>query len=186
MKNSTGLDIRPLREITGEALFNEVFLDDVFVPDDCVVGEVDNGWTLARATLANERVAMGGKSSIGEDVEHLVALATSSGSDDALVRDALGAIVAQGVAASLLDVRSTLRQLDGRDPGPESSVRKLVGVRHRQHVAETALDLLGVGGAEQSKELWDFLQTRCLTIAGGTTQVLLTLAAERLLGLPRA
>ena len=185
MKNSTGLDVRPLREITGEALFNEVFLDDVFVPDERVVGEIDNGWTLARATLANERVAMGGKSSIGEDVEHLVALAAKSGNGDALVRDHLGAIVAQGVAASLLDVRSTLRQLDGRDPGPESSVRKLVGVRHRQHVAETALDLLGVAGAEQSKELWDFLQTRCLTIAGGTTQVLLSLAAERLLGLPR-
>jgi len=185
MKNSTGIDVRPLREITGEALFNEVFLDDVFVPDDCVVGEIDNGWTLARATLANERVAMGGKSSIGDDVEHLVALATNSGSDDALVRDHLGAIIAQGVAASLLDVRSTLRQLDGRDPGPESSVRKLVGVRHRQYVAETALELLGIAGAEQSNELWDFLQTRCLTIAGGTTQVLLTLAAERLLGLPR-
>jgi hypothetical protein len=183
---SAGLDIRPLREITGEALFNEVFLDELFVPDECVVGEVDNGWTLARATLANERVAMGGKSSIGGDVEHLVSLATKIGSaDDQLTRDRLGAIVAQGVAASLLDVRSTLRQLDGRDPGPESSVRKLVGVRHRQHVAETALDLMGTAGAEHSKELWDFLQTRCLTIAGGTSQVLLTLAAERLLGLPR-
>jgi alkylation response protein AidB-like acyl-CoA dehydrogenase len=184
---SAGLDVRPLREITGEALFNEVFLDDVFVPDDCVVGEVDSGWTLARATLANERVAMGGKASIGEDVEHLIALADNSGlADDALVRDRLGAIVAQGVAGSLLDVRSTLRQLDGRDPGPESSVRKLVGVRHRQLVAESALDLMGVAGAEQSKEFWSFLQTRCLTIAGGTSQVLLTLAAERLLGLPRS
>ncbi|MCW2496904.1 acyl-CoA dehydrogenase [Jatrophihabitans sp.] len=183
---SAGLDIRPLREITGEALFNEVFLDDVFVPDDCVVGEIDNGWTLARATLANERVAMGGKSSIGEDVEQLVALAERNGvSEDAVVRDKLGAIVAQGVAGSLLDVRSTQRQLDGQGPGPESSVRKLVGVRHRQEVAETALDLLGVAGAEQSRELWEFLQTRCLTIAGGTTQVLLTLAGERLLGLPR-
>ena len=184
---SAGLDIRPLREITGEELFNEVFLDDVFVPDDCVVGEVNDGWTLARATLANERVAMGGKASIGEDVEHLVALADASGlAGDALVRERLGAIVAQGVAGSLLDVRSTLRQLDGRDPGPESSVRKLVGVRHRQFVAESALELMGVAGAEQSKELWSFLQTRCLTIAGGTSQVLLTLAAERLLGLPRS
>ena len=186
MRTSPGIDVRPLREITGESLFNEVFLDEVFVPDELVVGEVDHGWTLARATLANERVAMGGRASIGEDVEHLIALADESGlAEDGLVRDRLGAIVAEGVAGSLLDVRATLRQLDGRDPGPESSVRKLVGVRHRQLVAESALELLGVAGAEQGGEFSDFLQTRCLTIAGGTTQVLLTLAAERLLGLPR-
>jgi alkylation response protein AidB-like acyl-CoA dehydrogenase len=183
---SPGIDIRPLREITGEALFNEVFLDDVFVPDEMVVGAVDDGWRLARATLANERVAMGGKSSIGEDVEQLVGLAESHGlGADIGVRERLGAILAQGVAGSLLDLRSTQRQLDGQDPGPESSVRKLVGVRHRQHVAETALELLGTEGAADSRQLWEFLQTRCLTIAGGTTQILLSVAAERLLGLPR-
>jgi 3-oxochol-4-en-24-oyl-CoA dehydrogenase len=183
---SPGIDVRPLREITGEALFNEVFLDDVFVPDECVVGSIDDGWKLARATLANERVAMGGKSSIGEDVEQLVHLAATHGlADDEGVREKLGAVVAQGVAGSLLELRSTLRQLDGQDPGPESSVRKLVGVRHRQYVAEAALELLGTDGMGESHQLWEFLQTRCLTIAGGTTQVLLNVAAERLLGLPR-
>jgi 3-oxochol-4-en-24-oyl-CoA dehydrogenase len=174
---SSGLDIRPLREITGDAMFNEVFLDDVFVPDDCVVGDVDGGWQLARATLANERVAMGHGSSIGEDVERLL---LTNGNDERL-----GALVAEGLSCSLLDLRATLRQLDGRDPGAESSVRKLVGVRHRQNVAEYALDLLGTAAASDSPELREFLLTRCLSIAGGTTQVLLTVAAERVLGLPR-
>jgi hypothetical protein len=174
---AAGIDVRPLREITGDAMFNEVFLDDVFVPDECVVGEVDGGWKLARATLANERVAMAAGPSIGEDVERLL----QSPGDD--VR--LGALVTEGMACSLLDLRATLRQLDGRDPGAESSVRKLVGVRHRQHVAEYALDLLGPAAACDSPELHELLLTRCLSIAGGTTQVLLTVAAERVLGLPR-
>jgi len=183
---SAGIDARPLREITGEALFNEVFLDDVFVPHDMVVGDVNGGWQLARATLANERVAMGGGSSLGDNVEALLALAVDQHrTDDALVLDRLGALVAQGLAVSLLSVRSTLRQLGGLEPGAESSVGKLVGVRQRQEVQEAALDLLGVEAVADSAEFTEFLLGRCLTIAGGTTQVLLTVAAERILGLPR-
>ncbi len=106
--------------------------------------------------------------------------------DDPLIQDRLGALISEGIACSLLDLRATLHQLDGRDPGPESSVRKLVGVRHRQAVAETALDLLGADGIAGSAQLQEFLLTRCLSIAGGTTQVLLSLAAQRVLGLPRA
>ena len=111
---SAGLDIRPLREITGEALFNEVFLDGVFVPDDLVVGEVDGGWPLARTTLTHERVAMGSGSSIGDAVERLVAHAVSSGATaDPGVAERLGATIADGLAGSLLDLRTTLRRLDG-------------------------------------------------------------------------
>jgi 3-oxochol-4-en-24-oyl-CoA dehydrogenase len=180
---SSGIDIRPLREITGEEMFNEVFLDDVFVPDDLVVGEVDGGWPLARTTLANERVAMGHGSSLGDDVERL--LASIEPAPDAGAQDELGAVVAEGLACSLLELRATIRQLDGRDPGAASSVRKLVGVRHRQHVAELGLSLLDGRGTAASDELQNYLLSRCLTIAGGTTQVLLTVAAERILGLPR-
>jgi alkylation response protein AidB-like acyl-CoA dehydrogenase len=187
---STGIDIRPLREMTGDAVFNEVFLDDVFVPDDLVVGEVHGGWRLARTTLANERVAMGGGSSLGEGVEELLALAAGQGrADDPTEHERIGALVAQGTATALLDLRGTLRALDGRGPGPESSVRKLVGVHHRQAVAEVALDLFGPSGAVQdgprAATAHDFLLTRCLSIAGGTTQILKTVVAERLLGLPR-
>ena len=179
---SPGIDIRPLREITGEAMFNEVFLDGVFVPEDCLVGPLHGGWALARTTLANERVAMGGGSSLGEAVERL--LAASPVPDERL-----GELVAQGLAVSLLDLRATLRQLDGRDPGPESSVRKLVGVRHRQDVAEAALDLAGPDGAAgdgaSAALVHEFLLSRCHSIAGGTTQILSTLAGERILRLPR-
>jgi len=173
-----GIDIRPLREITGDAVFNEVFLDGVFVPDEYVVGAVDGGWKLARTTLANERVAMSRGSSLGEEVERVLSAAEPS--------ERLGTLVADGLAMSLLDLRATLRKLADLDPGAASSVRKLVGVRHRQHVAETALDLEGPLGAIAGERSHEFLLTRCLSIAGGTEQVLLTLAGERLLGLPRA
>jgi alkylation response protein AidB-like acyl-CoA dehydrogenase len=177
---SDGVDVRPLREITGDARFNEVFLDDVFVPDDCVVGEVGDGWRLARTTLANERVAMGRGSSLGEQLEQVLDSPAAAGHPERL-----GALVAEGLAVSVLDLRANLRVLSGQEPGPESSVRKLVGVRHRQDVAEFAVELLGPDGAVDGAQVHEFLLTRCLSIAGGTTQVLMNLAGERILGLPR-
>ena len=181
-----GITIRPLREITGRSMFNEVFLDGVFVPDDCVVGAPGDGWRLARGTLAFERVAMGRGSSLGEGVEGLVAAVQDGGrSADPIVLDRLGALVADGLAGSLLGVRSLLRQLHGTPAAAESSVAKLVGVGHRQAIAEAALELSGADGATAGPAAQEFLLTRCLSIAGGTTQILLTVAAERILGLPR-
>ena len=181
-----GIDIRPLREITGRSMFNEVFLDDVFVPDECVVGEPGDGWRLARGTLAFERVAMGRGSSLGEAVEELLAAVRGGPrAGDPLVLDQLGALVADGLAVSLLDLRSILRRLHGTPAGTESAVAKLVGVGHRQAVAEAALVLSGADGATAGEITEQFLLTRCLSIAGGTTQILLTLVAERVLGLPR-
>ena len=182
---SDGIDVRPLRELTGQAVFNEVFLDDVFVPDDCVVGEVDAGWRLARTTLANERVAMVGRS-LGTSVER--ALAAAGDAPEAR-RLRLGAAVADAGTVKALGLRSTLRSIAGQGPGPESSVQKLVGVRQRQDAAELVLDVLGeqalVGGQAAADAWHEALLTRCLSIAGGTTQVLRNVAAERILGLPR-
>jgi alkylation response protein AidB-like acyl-CoA dehydrogenase len=181
---SPGIDVRPLREITGEAVFNEVYLENVFVPDADVVGEVDRGWPLARTTLANERVALSGGSSLGQGVERLLSQVGATGAGERI-----GALVAQGLAVSLLDLRATLRRLAGEGPGPDSAVRKLIGVRHRQDVAEAALDLAGPDGAavdgEAAALVHEFLLSRCHSIAGGTTQILLTLVGERILGLPR-
>ncbi|MGW5718834.1 acyl-CoA dehydrogenase family protein [Amycolatopsis sp. NPDC003865] len=180
-----GITTRPLREITGDAVFNEVFLDDVFVPDADVVGVPGGGWRLARTTLANERVAIGSGSAVGESVQALVSTVDASALDGVAL-DRLGALVADGVAGSVLDLRAALRRLEGQDPGAESSVRKLLGVAHRQDVAEFAVELAGAGAlVAGGPAQHEFLLTRCLSIAGGTTQVLRSLTAERLLGLPR-
>lgn len=181
---SPGIEIRPLREMTGDAMFNEVFLDDVLVPEDCVVGEVNGGWKLARTTLANERVAMAG-SQLGVSVEAALDLV----GDDPVAKARVGHAVAQATVVSLLGVRATLRSIAGQAPGPESSVAKLVGVRSRQDSAELVVELLGdrilLGGERARSAVHAQLMTRCLSIAGGTTQVLRNVAAERVLGLPR-
>jgi 3-oxochol-4-en-24-oyl-CoA dehydrogenase len=187
---SDGIDIRPLREITGRALFNEVFLDRVFVPDDCVVGNPGDGWRVTRSTLAAERVAMGRGSALGDAVEGLIDAVRSRGlAADPGVAEQVGALVADGLAGSLMDLRSTLAQLRGAEAGAESAVRKLVGVAHRQAVAEAALTWCGPDGAATdgaaADAVHEFLHTRCLSIAGGTTQILLSAVAERVLGLPR-
>jgi alkylation response protein AidB-like acyl-CoA dehydrogenase len=184
---SEGLDVRPLREITGEALFNEVFLDDVFVPDDCLVGELGDGWRLARTTLANERVAMA-TTRLSKSTERAVALAGSRDLTETQ-RGRVGHAVALSTVCSLLGVRTTLRSLAGQGPGPESSVAKLLGVRNRQDGAELVVELQQDGllapTDELRKDVWELLNTRCLSIAGGTTQILRNVAGERILGLPR-
>jgi alkylation response protein AidB-like acyl-CoA dehydrogenase len=183
--HAEGIEIRPLREMTGDAMFNEVFLDDAFVPDDCVVGEPGEGWKLARTTLANERVAMAG-SRLGVSTERAVALAAGASPADQV---RVGHAVARATVCSLLGVRSTLRSLAGQGPGAESSVAKLLGVRSRQDASELVVDLHGdrvaLGGDDIDRDVHEMLLTRCLSIAGGTTQILRNVAAERILGLPR-
>ncbi|MCW2850594.1 MAG: acyl-CoA dehydrogenase, partial [Nocardioides sp.] len=184
---SEGVVVRPLREITGQALFNEVFLDEVFVPDDCLVAEAGDGWRLARTTLANERVAMA-TSRLDKSVERAVALAAGGLTDAQRVR--VGHAVALSTVCSLLGVRSTLRSLAGQGPGAESSVAKLLGVRNRQDSAELVVELYGervvlTDDEEVRAAVWEMLNTRCLSIAGGTTQILRNVVGERILGLPR-
>ena len=185
--SSPGILIRPLREITGDALFNEVFLEEVFVPDELVVGAVNDGWRLARTTLANERVAMAAGTALGNPMEELLAqISEATGGElDTAQQDRLAQLIVTAQTGALLDQRIAQLAVGGKDPGAESSVRKLIGVRYRQALAEYRMDISDGAGAVEDELVHDFLNTRCLTIAGGTEQILLTVAAERLLGLPR-
>jgi len=185
-----GIDIRPLRELTGMAMFNEVFLVDVFVPDDCLIGSPTNGWACARTTLANERVSMGAGSSFGPGVQSVLDLAVRTGSiDDPLVVDEIGSLFATAHCVAMLGVRTTLRALGGGQPGPEASVRKLLGVEHEQRVQEVGLGLLGPAAAidEDDGAAWiaGFLGNRALSIAGGSSEIQRNVIAERLLDLPK-
>ncbi|MFJ5043349.1 acyl-CoA dehydrogenase [Streptomyces sp. NPDC088719] len=187
MRNAEGIDIRPLKEITGEALFNEVYFDDVLLPADAVVGEVGGGWRVARNTLGNERVHMADQMTFDSGLEALIA--RSAGLDGA-TRTRIGALAAEAHALACVHLRTTLQQVSGREPGAGASVRKLVQTLHQQKVAELTLELLGPDGAVDEpaageRALHGFLMSRCLTIAGGTTQIQLNVVAERILGLPR-
>ncbi len=195
--SAPGVEVRPLREITGDSLFNQVFLDDVFVPDDCVVGEVNGGWRIARTTLANERVSLSKSWTFGSGVSELLEVAGAAGQ---LPLGQVGALVGEGHAIDLLSVRVTLKQLSGTEPGATGSVRKLLGMRHAQRVAELCWSLSGAEGAlgggagpavaasgQPNGPHWarQVLLTRALTIGGGTTDIQLNIIGERILGLPR-
>lgn len=186
MRNTPGIDVRPLKEITGEALFNEVYFDDVLLPADALVGAADGGWKVARNTLGNERVHMADQMTFDTGLEALIA---RSADLDGSYRARIGALAAEAHALACIGLRTTLQQVSGLEPGAGASVRKLVQTPHQQRTAELALELLGPAGAVREgageRAVHGMLMSRCLTIAGGTTQVQLNVVAERILGLPR-
>ncbi|MEV4195825.1 acyl-CoA dehydrogenase family protein, partial [Streptomyces toxytricini] len=186
MRATPGIDIRPLREITGDTLFNEVWFDGALLPADALLGKPGDGWAVARTTLGNERVHMADQVAFGTGLEAL--LARAPGLDGAR-RARIGALAAEAHALACIGLRTTLRQVSGLEPGAGASIRKLVQTAHQQRVAELALELLGPEGAVREgpgeRAVHGMLLSRCLTIAGGTTQVQLNVVAERILGLPR-
>ena len=196
--HSPGIDVRPLREIGGDAFFNQVFLDGVFVPDDCLVGEVNKGWRIARTTLANERVSLSRSWTFGCGVPELLQVAKVAGTERLTE---VGELVAVGQAIELLALQATLKQLSGTEPGATGSVRKLLSMRHAQQVAELCWEMSGAAGAlgrshgggpvtedgvpDGAHWARQVLITRALTIGGGTTDIQLNIIGERILGLPR-
>ena len=173
--------------MTGDSLFNEVFLDDVFVPDGLVVGAVNSGWKVARTTLANERVSLSQSWTFGCGAADLLEVVARLGeTPDSALLERTGRLVSEGHAIDLLGVRATLKRLSGTEPGATGSVRKVLGMRYAQQIAEECWALSGADGAVYGTR-WSraVLFTRALTIGGGTTDVQLNIIGERLLGLPR-
>lgn len=181
-----GVEVRPLREITGDAVFNEVFLDDVFVPDHMVVGQINDGWKLARATLASERVAIAANTTLGDGLDELVAETPAN----LLFDNRLGELLATGQVVKAVGQQIALRQIEGLDPGPSASIRKLVAAHFSQSASELAMSVLGTAGLDMTdkqaaQRVSLFMLTRSGTIAGGSSQIMRNIIAERLLGLPR-
>ena len=141
-----GVTINPLQGMTGHAHFNEVFFDDVFVPDGDVVGDVNRGWLVARATLGNERVSIGGGSGAptGFTADDLIKLldAAPAATAAAHVRRA-GEVIAEGHTLRLLNLRRVTRAIAGAEPGPEGNVTKLLLAEQSQHLTELGMDLAG-------------------------------------------
>ena len=188
---SEGVEVKPLRELTGNAMFNTVFIDDVFVPDEFVLGEVDRGWEVSRNTLTNERVSIGsGEPPFLASLEQFVTF-LRDGHFDQIEQHEAGRLIAEGHAAKVLNLRSTLLTLAGGDPMPAAAISKLLSMKTGQGYAEFGVSSFGtdaaVGDPEQTSGKWAnyLLAGRATTIYGGTSEVQLNIIAERLLGLPR-
>ena len=182
-----GVTVRPLREISGDAVFNEVFFDNVFIPDTDVLGAVDAGWTVARATLGNERVSIGSASSASRSAVHLPDLVSRHRSDDQAVKRAVAGVIATEQAMRMVNLRHVAKAVAGSTAGPEGSVTKLLSAEISQRVSEVAMQICGEAGiiGGESAVAYDYLFRRAITIAGGTSEINRNVIAERVLGLPR-
>jgi 3-oxochol-4-en-24-oyl-CoA dehydrogenase len=189
--NSEGVEVKPLRELTGGAMFNTVFIDDVFVPDELVIGEVNRGWEVSRNTLTAERVSIGSSeapflANLDQFVEFI-----RDGQFDQIAQNRAGQLIAEGHAAKVLNMRSTLLTLAGGDAMPSAAISKLLSMRTGQGYAEFGVSSFGtdaaIGDPDQLPGKWNeyLLASRATTIYGGTSEVQLNIIAERLLGLPR-
>ncbi|GEM31810.1 putative acyl-CoA dehydrogenase FadE [Nocardia neocaledoniensis NBRC 108232] len=187
---SPGITVRPLREMTGSALFNEVFLDEVFIPDENVVGAVDDGWHVARTTLAGERVALSQKMEAYATDTDLLRFAIGRELSP-VARHRIGELMAESRAVDVIGSRVVLKQLSGIDVSTTSSVGKLLGMALGQAISEFIVAELGVAGVvsvpgERSDHAMEqLIAGRATTIYGGTTEVQLNVIGERMLGLPR-
>ncbi len=183
-----GVDVRPLREASGGALFNEVFFDEVFVPDDDVVGPVNGGWTVARSTLGNERISIGGGQGVGGG-GFLLDVYRQRQDAVAGAGRIVGRLLAEEQTMRVLNLRRAERAVAGDEPGPEGNVTKLLSAEHAQRVADAGLAILGadvalaegLGGRVGAALVF----SRALSIAGGTSEITRNQIGERILGLPR-
>jgi alkylation response protein AidB-like acyl-CoA dehydrogenase len=195
--DSAGITIRPIVEMTGVHLFNEVFLDEVRIPLDNRVGDENQGWALAKVTLGNERVSLSGEGALwgrGPTADDLLELARKAGGvSDPHLRQRLAQLHIEAEVLRLIRLRAVTAVVKGRQPGPEASVRKALADEHGQRIMGLAKDLAGAHGmlagsapfgVADAEWSYGYLFSPALTIGGGTSEVQRNIIAERALGLP--
>ncbi|MGO8871657.1 MAG: acyl-CoA dehydrogenase family protein [Acidimicrobiales bacterium] len=188
-----GIEVRPLCQMTGVAHFNEVFLTDVRIPVANVVGEVDEGWTVARTTLTSERMTIGGTGNLGSMVDALVDTAGLHGrQEDPIVRQGLARAYTNARLAEFLGLRVQTELSHGRMPGPEASILKLLMSRQLQLIGDLGVSIEGPAGAlwtteDGAQSVWPrrLCDQFMVRIGGGTDEVQRNIVAERILRLPR-
>ncbi len=195
--DAEGIEVRPIIEMTGGHTFNEVFFTDVRIPAENVVGDVNDGWRLAKVTLANERVSLssgGALWGMGPGAPDLLELVRSRGGvRDPIMRQRLADLYIESEVLRLIRLRTVTAAIKGEVPGPEASVRKILADEHGMRIMEVAKDLCGAAGMTVDEGpmgadpwIWHFgyLFSQALTIGGGTGDVQRNIVSERVLGLP--
>jgi alkylation response protein AidB-like acyl-CoA dehydrogenase len=194
--------VKPLVQITGESEFNEIFMDEAYIPDENVVGGVGNGWGVAITTLMNERASLGVALTVRMEValRRLMELAKSTkrngatAADDPVIRDRIAELWSELQALRFTNYRSFSKFLQTGMPGPEGSTAKLVWSEGNQRLTKLALEIEGpyamLSGGDHAIEdgYWQRqqLRSRGNTIEGGTSEILRNIIAERVLGLPKS
>jgi alkylation response protein AidB-like acyl-CoA dehydrogenase len=183
--HAPGVEVRPLRQITGDAEFNEIFFTDVEVPEQNLLGEVGGGWQVAMTTLLHERGTLGFAltGTLEMQVAKLIALAKARGADDPLIRDRVAQEWIELQALKYTNYRSLTTLMQTGIPGPEGSVSKLHWSEQNQRLTKLAMEIL----AGEDDGYWGHqqLRSRGNTIEAGTSEILRNIIAERVLGLPR-
>ena len=195
--DTPGINVRPIVDMTGSHSFNEVFLDEVRLPADSVVGEPNEGWALAKVTLGNERVSLSGEGALwgrGPTAGDLVDLVRGRGGvSDPVLRQRLAQLYIESEVLRLIRLRTVTAAIKGRPPGPEASVRKALADHHGQQIMGLAKDLAGAHGmlsaagplgADAGEWSYGFNFAPALTVGGGTSEVQRNIIGERVLGLP--
>ena len=195
---SPGVEIKPIKQLTGGAGFNEVYFTDVRIPDSQRLGEVGQGWQVALTTLMNERAAIGGGGGgVNVDLAYKIAsevmIDGKTATQDSAVRAKLANWYVQESGLKFTGYRSLTALSKGTTPGPENSIGKLVGAPKNQEMASFCMDLMEMNGAiwdeELSKEAglvqMSYMGSPGLRIAGGTDEIMANIIAERVLGLPQ-
>jgi alkylation response protein AidB-like acyl-CoA dehydrogenase len=194
-----GVEVRPLKQITGDAEFNEVFFTDVRIPDSMRVSEVGNGWAVATETLMNERVALSGEGSVsggntgGGPVDELIRRAKANGQwDEPVLRQKLIQLAIEGRVNKITNLRAAAARTGGKRPGPEGSITKLFQAEYNKRLQCVAMEMLGASAtawstadAATGSSVRGFLRSRANTIEGGTSEIMRNILGERVLGLPK-